>query len=77
MCGLALPSHFRSSYPTRHLPIRRSPATTGVPKCVDGGKPPPYKTHRHARCGLQEGTWAGYKYAFPFRNLTVDHMTEH
>ncbi len=48
---------------------------TDSPKRTDVGELPPYKTHRHTLYGQQEGNCAGCKHHFPFRNLTVDHIT--
>ncbi|MDE0102594.1 MAG: DNA methyltransferase [Bryobacterales bacterium] len=48
---------------------------TDIPKRTDVGKLPPYQTHRHTLYGKQEGNWAGCGHHFPFRNLTVDHIT--
>ena len=47
---------------------------TDIPKRTDVGSLPPYKTHRHALYGKQEGNCAGCKHHFPFRNFTVDHI---
>ena len=55
----------------RFSPIVR----TDIPKRTDVGKLPPYKTHRHTLYGKQEGNCAGCGHHFPFRNLTVDHIT--
>ena len=48
---------------------------TDIPKRTDVGDLPPYKTHRHTLYGKQEGNCAGCLHHFPFRNLTVDHVT--
>ena len=48
---------------------------TDIPKRTDVGTLPPYKTHRHTLYGKQEGNCAGCLHHFPFRNLTVDHIT--
>ncbi|MCY4488448.1 MAG: hypothetical protein OXF11_15240 [Deltaproteobacteria bacterium] len=45
-----------------------------IPRRVDQGKVPNYKTFKHALYGIQEGTRAGCHVMFPFRNMTVDHV---
>ena len=45
-----------------------------VPKRTDIGKLPSYRTHKHQLFGKQEGRCGGCRVAFPFRNLTVDHV---
>ncbi len=45
-----------------------------IPQRTDSGKLPPYKTHRHALHGKQEGNCAGCPHHFPCRNLRVDHV---
>lgn len=49
-------------------------AGTDAPERTDQGKLPNYKTHKHTLFGKQEGTCGGCLTAFPFRNLTVDHI---
>ena len=51
-------------------------ARTDIPRRTDVGKLPPYKTPRHTLYGRQEGLCAGCNHHFPFRNLTVDHITQ-
>ncbi len=51
-------------------PIARADA----PVRTDQGKLPNYKTHKHTLFGKQEGMCGGCLTAFPFRNLTVDHI---
>lgn len=50
-------------------------ARTDVPQRTDTGPVPPYRTHRNTLYGRQEGDCAGCRVHFPFRNLTVDHVT--
>ena len=45
-----------------------------IPRRLDQGKVPNYKTHKHTLFGIQEGLCAGCRIAFPFRNMTVDHV---
>ena len=47
---------------------------TDVPVRTDLGELPSYRTHKHTLYGRQEGTCAGCRMLFPFRNLTVDHI---
>ena len=47
---------------------------TDVPVRTDFGQLPNYRTHKHTLYGRQEGTCAGCRVLFPFRNLTVDHI---
>ena len=49
-------------------------ARTDAPQRTDQGQLPNYKTHKHTLYGEQEGLCGGCLTAFPFRNLTVDHM---
>lgn len=51
-------------------PIARADA----PARTDQGKLFNYKTHKHTLFGKQEGMCGGCLTAFPFRNLTVDHI---
>ena len=51
-------------------PIARADA----PARTDQGKLSNYKTHKHTLFGKQEGMCGGCLTAFPFRNLTVDHI---
>jgi len=45
-----------------------------IPRRTDLGKLPSYKTHKHQLFGKQEGLCAGCRVAFPFRNMTIDHI---
>ncbi len=45
-----------------------------IPRRTDLGKLPSYKTHKHQLFGKQEGICAGCQIAFPFRNMTIDHI---
>ena len=45
-----------------------------IPSRTDLGKLPNYRTHRHLLYGKQEGTCAGCRVLFPFRNMTTDHV---
>ena len=45
-----------------------------IPHRLDQGKVPDYRTHKHTLYGIQEGTCAGCRVMFPFRNMTVDHV---
>ena len=45
-----------------------------IPRRLDQGKVPNYKTHKHTLFGIQEGLCAGCRIAFPFRNMTIDHV---
>ena len=45
-----------------------------IPRRTDLGKLPSYKTHKHQLFGRQEGICAGCRVAFPFRNMTIDHI---
>ncbi len=47
---------------------------TDIPKRTDLGELPNYRTHKHTLFGKQEGICAGCRIAFPFRNLTIDHI---
>ena len=47
---------------------------TDIPRRTDLGKLPSYKTHKHQLFGRQEGLCAGCQIAFPFRNMTIDHI---
>ena len=47
---------------------------TDAPARTDLGELPNYRTHKHTLYGRQEGTCAGCRVLFPFRNLTVDHI---
>ncbi len=47
---------------------------TDIPRRTDLGKLPSYKTHKHQLFGRQEGICAGCRVAFPFRNMTIDHI---
>ena len=47
---------------------------TDVLHRTDLGKLPSYRTHKHQLFGKQEGRCGGCRVAFPFRNLTVDHV---
>ena len=47
---------------------------TDIPRRTDLGKLPSYKTHKHQLFGKQEGVCAGCRVAFPFRNMTIDHI---
>ena len=47
---------------------------TDIPRRTDLGKLPSYKTHKHQLFGKQEGLCAGCRVAFPFRNMTIDHI---
>ena len=40
-----------------------------IPRRLDQGKVPNYKTHKHTLFGIQEGLCAGCRIAFPFRNM--------
>ena len=51
-------------------PIHR----TDTPQRTDVGKLPPYRTHKHALFGKQEGLCAGCRMMFPFQNFEVDHV---
>ena len=51
-------------------PIRRS----DIPKRMDLGKLPSYRTHKHLLFGKQEGRCAACRTVFLFRNFTVDHV---
>ena len=46
-----------------------------IPRRSDLGRLPDYRTHRHTLYGKQEGCCSGCGTHFPFRNLTVDHIT--
>ncbi len=46
-----------------------------IPARTDLGKLPDYRTHKHTLYGQQEGRCNGCMTHFPFRNLTVDHIT--
>ena len=52
----------------------RPMARADAPVRTDQGKLPNYKTHKHTLFGKQEGMCGGCLTAFPFRNLTVDHI---
>ncbi len=45
-----------------------------IPRRLDQGKIPDYRTHKHTLFGVQEGLCAGCRVGFPFRNMTVDHV---
>ena len=45
-----------------------------IPRRLDQGEVPNYKTHKHTLFGIQEGLCAGCRVGFPFRNMTVDHV---
>ncbi|MDE0032537.1 MAG: DNA methyltransferase [Deltaproteobacteria bacterium] len=45
-----------------------------IPRRLDQGKVPDYRTHKHTLYGVQEGLCAGCRVMFPFRNMTVDHV---
>ncbi len=45
-----------------------------VPRRTDYGPLPDYRTGKHELFGRQEGLCGGCRHAFPFRNLTVDHI---
>jgi len=45
-----------------------------IPKRMDQGAIPSYKTHKHTLFGKQEGICTGCRHTFPFRNFTVDHI---
>ena len=45
-----------------------------IPRRTDLGKLPSYKTHKHQLFGKQEGICPGCQIAFPFRNMTIDHI---
>ena len=45
-----------------------------IPRRLDQGKVPNYKTHKHTLFGIQKGLCAGCRIAFPFRNMTIDHV---
>ena len=45
-----------------------------VPQRSDAADLPNYRTHKHSLYGKQEGTCAGCRHHFPFRNMTVDHV---
>ena len=45
-----------------------------IPRRLDQGKVPDYRTHKHTLYGVQEGLCAGCRVIFPFRNMTVDHV---
>ena len=45
-----------------------------IPRRTDLGKLPSYRTHKHQLFGKQEGICAGCHVAFPFRNMTIDHI---
>ena len=45
-----------------------------IPRRVDQGKLPNYRTHKHTLFGIQEGLCAGCRDPFAFRNMTVDHV---
>ena len=45
-----------------------------IPSHTDLGELPSYRTHRHRLYRKQEGTCAGCRVLFPFRNMTVDHV---
>ena len=47
---------------------------TDIPRRTDLGDLPSYRTHKHTLYGRQEGTCAGCRVMFPFRNMTVDHV---
>lgn len=47
---------------------------TDIPKRTDLGKLPPYRSHRHALYGEQEGHCAGCHTHFELRHLEVDHI---
>ena len=46
-----------------------------LPVRTDLGKLPDYRTHKHTLYGRQEGVCEGCKIHFPFRNMTIDHIT--
>ena len=48
---------------------------TDIPRRTDLGELPNYRTHKHTLYGKQEGICAGCQVLFPFRNMTVDHIT--
>ena len=45
-----------------------------IPRRLDQGTVPDYRTHKHTLYGVQEGICAGCRVMFPFRNMTVDHV---
>ena len=45
-----------------------------IPRRLDQGDVPNYRTHKHTLFGTQEGLCAGCRVGFPFRNMTVDHV---
>ena len=45
-----------------------------IPQRTDLGQLPSYRTHKHQLFGKQEGVCAGCRVAFPFRNMTIDHI---
>lgn len=45
-----------------------------IPRRLDQGDVPNYRTHKHTLFGIQEGMCAGCRVGFPFRNMTVDHV---
>ena len=45
-----------------------------IPHRTDLGQLPSYRTHKHQLFGKQEGVCAGCRVAFPFRNMTIDHI---
>ena len=45
-----------------------------IPQRTDQGDLIPYRNHKHALYGKQEGQCAGCMTHFPFRNLTLDHV---
>ena len=47
---------------------------TDVPRRVDQGPLPNYRTHKHTLFGRQEGICVGCEVMFPFRNMTTDHI---
>ena len=47
---------------------------TDIPLRTDLGKLPPYRSHRHALYGEQEGHCAGCRTHFELRHLEVDHI---
>jgi len=48
---------------------------TDIPRRTDLGELPNYRTHKHTLYGKQEGICTGCLVLFPFRNMTVDHIT--
>lgn len=47
---------------------------TDLPRRIDRGAIPDYRTHKHTLYGRQEGACGGCRTMFPFRNMTVDHV---